>query len=357
MPDNTTTLERATGPVTWSQARDWASVVSLAAGAMTVLAGLAIVAVAGSLPLWVQFLPLLVSVLVLGLPHGAVDHLVLPRARDEPVTRRSLAAIGLLYLTVGGAYAVVWVFAPATAFVLFILLTLFHWGQGDVYAMIELIGVDYLQGRGSRSLTILVRGGLPMIVPLIAFPEQYALVAETLVGLFDPAAATALEPAFQPGVRLAVGLGFALAIVAALGRGLAHSGVSAPWLIDAGETLGLVALFAFVPPILAIGLYFCLWHSLRHILRTMLIDDRAVAALSRGAVGNASRRFIRDAAPLTGGAIVVLATIALLVPQTPATVPQIAGLYLVTIAVLTAPHVVVVSLLDREQQFWAPETA
>ncbi|WP_440769244.1 Brp/Blh family beta-carotene 15,15'-dioxygenase [Natronorubrum sp. DTA28] len=354
MPDNTTSIDRGASAETWDRARRWASVVSLAAGTTTILVGLAIVLIAESVPLSLQYLPLLVSVLVLGLPHGAVDHLVLPRAREEAVTRRSLVAIGVLYFAISTAYAVLWVLAPAAAFVLFILVTLFHWGQGDVYALVELTGVDYFEGAGSRVLTLFVRGGLPMLVPLVAFPEQYAFVAGTLVGLFDPAAAAALEPAFQPSVRLAVGIGFGVLVVATLGRGLVRSGPTGPWLIDAGETLGLVALFALVPPVLAIGLYFCFWHSLRHILRTMLVDDRAASALSRGALGEASRRFARDAAPLTGGAIVVLGGVALLVPRTPATVPDIVALYLVTIAILTLPHVVVVTALDREQGLWSP---
>ena len=354
MPDNMTAVDRAIGCERRDRARERANAVSLAAGAMTILLGLMIVGLAGSLPLSVQFLPLLASIVVLGLPHGAVDHLVLPRASGEPITARSLAAIGVLYLVIGGAYALVWLFAPAAAFGLFILMTLFHWGQGDVYALVELTGAKHLSGTGSRVLSLLVRGGLPMLVPLVAFPEQYAFVAGTLIGLFDPAAAAALEPVFQPRVRLAVGLGFGLIVVTALGRGLVRSGPTWPWLIDAGETLGLVALFALVPPVLAIGLYFCFWHSIRHILRTMLVDDRAMSVLSRGGLAAAGRRFARDAAPLTGGAIVVLGGVALLVPQTPATVPDVAALYLVTIAVLTLPHVVVVTALDREQGLWFP---
>ncbi len=353
MPDSTTAVDRSVGGEHRAHARQWASTVSLAAGVATVLLGLTIVAVAGSIPLSVQYVPLLVSIVVLGLPHGAVDHLVLPRASGEPITARSLAAVGVLYLVIGGAYAVVWLFAPAAAFVLFILMTLFHWGQGDVYALVELTGAEYLSGPGSRLLTLFVRGGLPMLVPLVAFPEQYAFVAGTLVGLFDPATATALDPVFQPAVRAAVGIGFGLAIVASLGLGLARSGLSEPWLIDTGETLGLVAFFALVPPILAIGLYFCFWHSLRHILRTMLVDDRAASSLSQGALGAAGRRFARDAAPLTAAAIVLLVAIGLLLPQTPATLPDVAGYYLVGIAVLTLPHVVIVSLLDRKQKLWS----
>ncbi|EMA45737.1 beta-carotene 15,15'-monooxygenase [Halobiforma nitratireducens JCM 10879] len=338
-----------------TDAKRRANRLSLAFGVLTIAAGLAVVLAAGSLPLAYQYLPLVATVVVFGLPHGAVDHLVLPRVRNESVTKRSLALVGLLYLVVGASYALVWFVTPAVAFALFILVTLVHWGQGDVYALLAFADADHLETRASRLLALFVRGGLPMLVPLVAFPDQYAFVAETLVGLFDPAGAAALAPAFEPTVRLVVGVGFGLLVVVSLALGYRRADALEPWLIDAGETLGLVVFFAVVPPILAIGLYFALWHSVRHILRTLLVDEPATAALTRGNDLAALGRFARDAAPMTAGALVVLAGLALLVPQTPATVPEVAALYLVCIAVLTLPHVVIVSLLDLEQRVWTAD--
>ncbi|WP_254768827.1 Brp/Blh family beta-carotene 15,15'-dioxygenase [Salinilacihabitans rarus] len=336
--------------------------LALGCGPLVVAAALTLAAVAGPPPLVYQYVPLVLSVVVLGLPHGAVDHLALPRARGDPVTPRSLALVGLLYLIVGGAYAVVWFLAPVVAFVLFILVTLVHWGQGDVYALVALAGADHLETRTRRLLTLVVRGALPMLVPLVAFPAQYAFVAETLVGSFDPGAAAALEPAFAPPVRAAVAVGVGAAVALALTLGFVGAGredgsrgrARGPWAVDLVETLGLVAYFAVVPPILAIGLYFCFWHSLRHVLRTMLVDPVAGAALDRGAFGAACRRFARDAALPTAGGLAVFAGIWLSAPRTPGTVPDLIALYLVAIAVLTLPHVVVTTLLDREQRLWSP---
>jgi len=45
--------------------------------------------------------------------------------------------------------------------------------------------------------------------------------------------------------------------------------------------------------------------------------------------------------------------LALLVPNPPETVPEWVGLYLVFIAVVTLPHVVVVTIMDGEQGVWA----
>lgn len=351
---NRDTIDRRAGLRTRSRSRRLAASLSFGFGAVLVVA-MATTIVAGSPPLAYQYVPLALSVVVLGLPHGAVDHLVLPRARDDPVTPRSLAFVGVLYLLVGSAYTVVWFVAPVAAFVLFVVVTLVHWGQGDVYALLAFAGAAHLETRSSRLLALAVRGGLPMLVPLIAFPAQYAFVAETIVGLFDPDAASALGPAFSSPVRrsIAIGFGSLVAFVLTLGFVRAWPDDRGPWTIDLVETLGLVVYFAVVPPILAIGLYFCFWHSVRHVLRTMLVDPVASAALERGTLGAACRRFVRDATPLTVGGLAVLVGIGLSVPRTPATVPDAVAAYLVAIAVLTLPHVVVVTLLDREQQIWS----
>ncbi|AEH37863.1 Brp/Blh family beta-carotene 15,15'-dioxygenase [Halopiger xanaduensis] len=349
LPDAANRATPETGAAT---ARRRAAYASHAAGLFTIIFGLTIGVTGDSIPLAYQYAPLAASVVVLGLPHGAVDHLVLPRSRGRPVTSRALAAVGGCYLAIGGAYAALWFVAPAVSFALFILLTLVHWGQGDVYALCELTDVSYLETPAHKGLALVVRGGLPMLVPLVAFPDQYAFVAGTLVGLFDPGAAAALEGAFRPTVRYAVAVGFGALIAATLALGYRRTDALEPWLIDAGETLGLTAFFAAVPPILAIGLYFTGWHSVRHIVRTLLIDDAAVAALADGDARGAIGRFARDAAPLTAGSLVVFAALAVAVPRTPATVPDAAALYLVGVAVLTLPHVVVVSLLDLEQGLW-----
>jgi Brp/Blh family beta-carotene 15,15'-monooxygenase len=304
-------------------------------------------------PLALQYLPLAASVAVLGLPHGAVDHLALERSRGEPPTRRGMLLVGGLYAVLGGAYLALWYLAPVASFVLFVAITWVHWGQGDVYALVAVEGVDHLRTRGQRALAAAVRGGLPMLVPLLSYPGQYREVAALLVGRFGVTAAD-LAPLFAPGTRLALGAGFAGLTLAALGLGAARGGLGAPgWRVDALETALLWAYFLAVPPVLAIGVYFCLWHSVRHIARLALVDPGAARALDRGAWPAALARFARDAAPLTLVSLVFLGGFYLLVPVRPTDLPETVGLYLVLIAVLTLPHVVVVSLMDRAEGVWS----
>ncbi|PSP90839.1 beta-carotene 15,15'-monooxygenase [Halobacteriales archaeon QS_4_69_34] len=343
------------------------------------LGGLAALSVFGiAPPERVGYLVLLASALAFGLPHGAIDHLAL--ARIGVARSRPLVATGLLYALAGGAYVVFWAFAPAPAFVLFVALTWAHWGQGDLHAALAFAGRTHLRTRGQRALCLVVRGGLPMLVPLLAFPGVYETVAREVVAVFDPAAARALAAAVptRPGVRRAAGLAFGSLSVAALalgyvraaslhGTGTGDGAGSEPgtatatpvadaadarraWRIDAAETLLLWTYFLAVPPVLAIGLYFPLWHSLRHVARLVALDGSD--ALRRGAVGPAFARFAREAAPLTAVAACLL--VALSVVRPPATLAGVAARYLVVLAALTPPHVAVVAAMDRAQGVWMP---
>jgi Brp/Blh family beta-carotene 15,15'-monooxygenase len=299
-----------------------------------------------------RYLPLVASVAVFGLPHGAVDHLALPWVRGRDPTPRAMAGVGSLYLVVGGAYAVAWFLAPAPAFVAFVLLTWFHWGQGDLYSLVALTGGDHLPTRTQRALAVAVRGGLPMLVPLVAFPGRYRTVGDAIVGRFGGSAPGWL---FTTETRIAFGVLFGSLAVSALVLGYVRTSDRRSWLVDAAETVALATYFAVVPPVVAIGLYFPLWHSTRHIARLLLADDGARAALDDGDVAASLGRFARQAAPLTAASLLLLVGLSLVVPANPTTVPGFVALYLVLIAVLTLPHVVVVTLMDREQAMWSPD--
>ena len=100
-----------------------------------------------------------------------------------------------------------------------------------------------------------------------------------------------------------------------------------------------------MPPLAAVGVYFCVWHSLRHVLRVIAADGTATVRAGLG-------RFAREAAPLTVLALVFLVGFGAVVPASPSTPAELSGLYLVFIAVLTLPHVAVVTWMDRREGVW-----
>ena len=303
-----------------------------------------------------QLVPFAASVVLFGLPHGAVDHLTPPWARAEPATWRWFGIVGGLYLVVGLAYTVVWFLAPVAAFVFFILLTWFHWGQGELHPLLRVATARHLGSRVRRLLTLVVRGSLPMVVPLIAFPNEYRWVAEQLIGLFATPEWGSLAVVFTSTGRTAIAVGLGVLFVGTLAMSYPTAGSRRSWAIDAGEVAFLSLFFLTVPPLLAVGIYFCFWHAVRHIVRLMLLDETASARLADGSALGALGRFGWAAAPLTIVSLGVFVALAVTAPAFAVDGSGLFALYLVGIAVMTAPHVLVVTWLDREESIWTPGT-
>ncbi len=300
-----------------------------------------------SVPQSVAYVPLVASALLFGMPHGAVDHVATARLAGVGVWR-GLAVVTVPYVLLGGAYLGAWYLAPAVAAAAFVALTWFHWGQGDVYFLLAVTG-ERPRTRTRRLLALVVRGGLPMVVPLVAAPDVYRGVVAEWADLFGADLAP-IAPLFGPEARLALGGGLAALTLLSLALGAGDPG----WGVDAVELAVLWAFFLVVPPVLAVGLYFCLWHSPRHVARVMALDDTTASALRAVDLSRALWRFGRAAAPLTVAALALVGAFALLVPSRPSTLSGWVGLYLVGIAVLTLPHAAVVTWMDRCQGVWTP---
>ena len=270
-------------------------------------------------------------------------------AARRPRVRRWLAVVGVVYLVAGGAYALTWFLAPLAAAAAFLALTWFHWGQGEIHPLRELLGADHLDARSRRGLTLAVRGALPMGVPLLAFPDRYRAVLESFVAPFGGSV-----PAWPFGAdaRLALGATLGTLTLATLAVGYRAAGDRRAWAVDAGETLLLWAYFLAVPPVFAVGLYFCCWHAPRHVARVLALDERAVDALESGRLAAALGRFAREAALPTLVALAGCAALWWTAPAPELTLAGATGVYLVAVAVLTLPHVVVVTWLDRFDGYW-----
>lgn len=323
---------------TWVSDRVLAPVTLLL---LVVAAVSAVVRLTGAvIPMPVQLVPFAVSVLVFGLPHGALDHLVPTRLRPGTSTVRSVLVVVALYLVVGTATAALWAAAPLLGFATFIAVTWFHWGQGDLF--VDRLLDDGTAGRLGAVLTVAVRGALPMLVPFIAQPAAAAAVvigtATSLGG--TPAAAAVEVPA---AARVA---GAALVVALIVLHLLTVRRAEVPLWRQATEDIVLVVFFAVVPPVLAVGLYFTFWHSVRHILRLELTDSIAAEQLHHGRLLAPFVRFMRQAWPITAIAVGMLAALALTLHRADL------GVYLALIAALTTPHAVIVTWMDRVQRTW-----
>ena len=313
------------------------------------------------LPGWVQYAPFVVSALLLGLPHGAVDHFVPFWVTGRPITAGRMAGIVAIYVALAGLYMGWWIVSPATAFVGFIVMTWLHWGQGDRHAVVHLHGGRHVTTQAQGWALGAVRGGLPMIVPLLSHPSVYQEVALATTTLFGLGTAASLDWFFTTQARWLLGSGFGLLVLGSLAAswpGLgAYGGVQddelramkwISWRRDLLETGLLLLFFVVVPPLLAVGIYFCFWHALRHIERLQRLEPVMAAGVAAGRSSQAKRwlRFFALSAPLTVAALGLLVGLYVVVPNPPTDMAGFLGLYLALIAALTFPHTLLVSWMD-----------
>ena len=297
--------------------------LSLAVAAAAVVLGLL---VPGAL--LQQQLLVLVAGFVVGLPHGAVDHLV---PFWTGWVRRS--GVGMLVVLVGYVCVAVLTWAGLTwagrvVLPLLLALSVLHFGSGDLMAdRDDDPGSPPLDGL-ALAVAVLARGGPVVAGPLLVWPEQAGRALESVQLTF-------VMPAL--GVRVLI----AGVVVACVGAA-ASTALRAGDRRAAAEVVLLALLFVAVPPLAAFGVYFGAWHGLRHTARLIGRDPRSHADLAAGRLRRPLRRFGVSAALPTLVAGTSAAALVLVAGQH----TGLTGTVFSVLLALTVPHLVVVAALD-----------
>jgi Brp/Blh family beta-carotene 15,15'-monooxygenase len=247
---------------------------------------------------------------VLGLPHGAVDHLAVGWRRGLPGHPHPGLLLG--YAVAAVAAAALAVAEPAPAVLVLLVLSAAHFAEGEC-------AFDRLRGGAGLVLPAAAVGTWMVVGPLLLRPVQ----ARPLLVSLDPALPSQLASA-----RLTVLVLATLLVLAGVGVALR----AGSWM-TAIEVALVVLATAVAPALLVFGAWFAGWHASRHLVRLAALqpdgDGRTRArALARGAAGP-------TAVAITGVVALVLMTGGLS-----------SGL-LVALLALTVPHAAVVAWCGR----------
>ena len=108
-----------------------------------------------------QLIALIVAMTTTGLSHGAVDHLVASKCFQVRGVWFYLP-----YLAVSAATALVWVVSPPVALALFLAISVWHFGEGDLR--------DHAPDLEHRAVASLTRGLIVVGVLFTAWPVEVA---------------------------------------------------------------------------------------------------------------------------------------------------------------------------------------
>ena len=275
--------------------------------------------------------------LLAGLPHGAVDHLVPAHLLGARAPR--LVLVVAAYAATAVAAWAVFRSVPAVALSVFVVLSVLHFGAGEVAFDHErtqaLATAPQPQGHSSPlrdPLAVLATGGAALALPVLREPATTA----PLIALLVPGTSGLLPP-WLTTTAITVVLG-------AVGATLAHRLLQRRWLA-ALEVALLTAVGLLVAPLAAFGAYFGAWHAVRHIGRMLTEDPANATDLAHGHLLRPLARFALTAAAPTAVSLTALAGLWALADGWQGFVTA----NLALLAGLTVPHVLVVAWSDRHQ--------
>ena len=271
---------------------------------------------------------LAVFALAIGIPHGAVDHLVALPATSKP--KLAILIAGYVAIAILAVLAILhW---NKLGFQLVLAMSAFHFGFGEASFIAE---QDRLTGRRrmklkTQNMFAISSGVIPVLIPLLKESTASAL-REINPLLIDWASDVA------PQLKFLVALFFAATLVLL---------ITEKRLREVLDLIVLATLALIAPPLVAFAVYFGCWHAMRHTARLTLILPKAKSA---AAEDNLRRSFIAaviPGLPALFGTVVVALVIALLDST------NIDASYLwyllVVVWALTVPHMLVTSKIDRK---------
>jgi Brp/Blh family beta-carotene 15,15'-monooxygenase len=309
-----------------SQVYHWARTISRAALLITIALIGAIHLAGSSLSLSAQLVIALIG-LAIGIPHGAIDHLIsIPK---EPRSRFFLYIAGYVAIAVVAGIAIAtW---NLVAFDLVLIMSGLHFGFGDASFINESRSASSQKGEPLwvEILYALPAGFLPIVLPLTDHRTLSALerIRPALVNWSGTNTQTLRTSIF---ILTAISL---IALLLTKRFGLA---------ID----ICLLALLSiFAPPLVAFAIYFGLWHALRHTARLIPRLPKAVAFADAGATRSAFIAAVVPGLYAVGGSFALAAILMVASPQKFSS--SLLWSVLVIIWALTVPHMLSTARLDR----------
>ena len=262
--------------------------------------------------------------LAIGIPHGALDHLVtLPKSR--PIVMACFIAI---YVLVAIVAVVAILNFNVVGFVFVLVMSAVHFGIGDAAFISELDRMRPVAVRLPRAIYALSAGSIPVLIPLVnsASTDALAQVNPSLINWHQ---------GYDQEI-LTVVITIACISIARL--------IVRKRIRDAADIGLLLALALLTPPLIAFALYFGCWHAMRHTARLTLSLETSQRAYVAGNTRSAFLRAVIPGIPALVGTFFIAAILAIRGQEFN---DDFFWMALVVVWALTVPHMAVTAKLDR----------
>lgn len=205
-------------------------------------------------------LPFVVSLFVLGLPHGAIDWRLASEqaeATSFPLQLRAFSTylLGMLIMLS------LCLIAPPLAIGVFGVISAWHFGLADERDLEDRFPTRWRNPQ-QKVMAALGRGGLLLALPFAGWPAQSLEATNRLMQLLgSPVSISATSPTRLVAASI-MGVALGCVLMAVVNRWRLHGNPALR--TEALELGSLLFALSLLPPLFGMGLYFLCWHSWRH---------------------------------------------------------------------------------------------
>ncbi|WP_340152833.1 Brp/Blh family beta-carotene 15,15'-dioxygenase [uncultured Marivirga sp.] len=191
----------------------------------------------------------LALIFLLGIPHGAIDHILLRKKKQSTKQQIQFYAF---YLGLIGAYVITWIVFPYFSLVVFFLISFFHFGQS------QFSDVKIEESSKGKKLLYLSWGG--SIISGLFYHHYDRLIEFFLETSHFNQTATIITPTSLSYFFVITSIATFILMAYLL---LFKVNSKNRFFSEIGVFLLLHLAFYTLPPLLAFALYFAIWHSLK----------------------------------------------------------------------------------------------
>ena len=265
-----------------------------------------------------------VVALAIGIPHGALDHLVtLPKAQPK-----KMAIFIVVYVAVAIVAVIGILKFNTVGFILVLFMSAVHFGIGDAAFINEIDKRQDSSQKLNRWFYIPAAGFTPVFIPLVNSASTQALAS------VNPALIN-WHKGFDSEILFIVSSFTVVAIVV--------MAITKRYREALDLTL-LLLLAHLAPPLIAFAVYFGCWHAMRHTARLTLSLPKSIENLTQGMLRKAFSQAVIPGLPALIGTFVVAGILALSGKDF---TDEFFWMALVVVWALTVPHMAVTAKLDR----------
>ena len=271
----------------------------------------------------------LLLILTIGVSHGSLDH-TKGKKLLQILNIKGMYIFYLLYILISISIIILWIFAPSTSLIIFLIVASFHFGKEDTKFLIE-------ENSLLNQLLFFLKGSLIILAPIFFHFDETITIFRYL--LID-------NEAFYLTLEF-------IEVNNIIYTGILLSTFSSIYLFLKNFEIKKITIFLdyfsiliinyFLSPLVAFTVYFCFLHSIRHSISLVYEIDKIDFK-------NGLKIFVKRALPLTILTAILCVIGLYLLNNSYDLDNSILKIVFIGLASLTFPHILLEYFLEKNEK-------